>query len=122
MSKLLGHLEDVGPGWSGILRRLHAGLIEAGAGDYEVTQVKEKFGGLRVYLTWTAVPGLDMDRSGVSARDLISKAEAEAYRTCEFCGSTDATTTSMNGRARGWIKTLCDDCRVPPALRGDSDA
>ena len=60
------------------------------------SQVKEKFGGLRFYMT----TGTD------EMLDLIEEAEEASYKTCEECGSQDATQNS-----NGWIRTLCEPCR-----------
>ena len=57
-------------------------------------QVKEKFGGLRFYMTC----GTD------EIYDLISKAEALSCKTCEVCGKPGEK------RHSGWIHTHCDDC------------
>ena len=57
-------------------------------------QVKEKFGGLRFYMT---LYNEDLERD-------IAEAEKLASKTCESCG---APGKSRNG---GWIKTLCDTC------------
>ena len=57
-------------------------------------QVKEKFGGLRFYMTC----GMD------EISDLISEAEALSLKTCEECGKPGEE------RGGGWIHTLCDDC------------
>lgn len=57
------------------------------------TQVKEKFGGLRFY-----VSGGDE-----TTHNMISMVEALSYRVCEECGTTkDAQLYSI-----GWNKTLC---------------
>ena len=37
---------------------------------------------------------------------LISEAEKEASKTCEYCGFKPATNVSNEG----WIKTLCNNC------------
>lgn len=83
----------VGPGWSGILNRLFMDLVHLGW-DGHLNQVKEKFGGLRVYIG-----------SGSEAvYKRIEEAEHEAIRTCETCGQP--------GKPEGgWIRTLCDACR-----------
>jgi hypothetical protein len=56
------------------------------------SQVKEKFGGLRFYMT-TETEKMDRD---------ISEAVGKSFKTCEVCG--------LRGRERdgGWILTLCD--------------
>jgi hypothetical protein len=82
----------VGPGWHPIIDRLAADLLKLGW-DGKVLQVKEKFGGLRFYIEQ------DMD----VLHDRIDAAKAEAYRTCEICG------TPGIARSGGWIKTLCDE-------------
>ena len=46
--------------------------------DFEVEQVKEKFGGLRFYVGPAIKP----------VHDLIAKAEGESYKICEVCGES----------------------------------
>lgn len=89
--------DEVGEGWHPILERLHERLAQADP-DYRAGTVKEKFGGLRVYLNTAETPEI---------QELIDVAELAAAETCEFCGAP--------GRRRGrsdkpwtWIKTCCD--------------
>ena len=58
-------------------------------------QVKEKFGGLRVYFS-----GGDEYVEG-----LVSMAESFSYKICEVCGDRGSPNEG------GWISTLCDKCR-----------
>jgi len=58
-------------------------------------QIKEKFGGLRVYFT-----GGDSYVEG-----LVSMAESFSYKICEVCGERGKPNKG------GWISTLCDKCR-----------
>lgn len=58
-------------------------------------QIKEKFGGLRVYFT-----GGDSYIEG-----LVSMAESFSYKICEVCGER------AKPNEGGWISTLCDKCR-----------
>ncbi len=60
---------------------------------FEVLQVKEKFGGLRFYIT---------SASG-KIFDLIDKAEDESYKICEICGKTGRLSL-QNGY---YYRTLC---------------
>ena len=60
----------------------------------KAAQVKEKYGGLRVYMT----------RGTDEIYDLIEEAEALSYKTCEVCGKPGEE------RPGGWIHTLCDYC------------
>lgn len=84
----------VGPGWRSILESLVKDLLAKGWSG-EVSQVKEKFGGLRFYCESDGAPGI---------YDRIQEAEDESFKTCEECGAP--------GRPRdwSWIKTLCDKC------------
>ena len=61
----------------------------------EVTQVKEKYGGLRFYV----------DSSDDYIDGLISMAEGMSYKICSECGGK-----SVNQTNRGWIYTLCKPC------------
>lgn len=58
-------------------------------------QVKEKYGGLRIYFT-----GGDDYVDGV-----IGMAEEYSYKVCEICGNAGKPNKG------GWITTLCDSCR-----------
>lgn len=65
--------------------------------DYEpfqFTQIKEKFGGLRVY----------SNGGDEYTRGLIGMAECWSYKTCEICGNKGQTTK------HGWLKTICEKC------------
>lgn len=66
------------------------------------SQVKEKFGGLRIYFFKTS--GMS-DRDVETVNELISVAESIADRTCEVCGRPGSLQ-----RNRSWLKTLCNDC------------
>lgn len=58
-------------------------------------QIKEKFGGLRVYMNFYTD----------ELNKLIEDAEDEAYNTCEICGSKEDI-----GQTTGWITTMCREC------------
>jgi hypothetical protein len=58
-------------------------------------QIKEKFGGLRVYYS-----GGDGYVGG-----LVGMASAMSYKICEICGERGKPNKG------GWIVTLCDKCR-----------
>jgi len=65
----------------------------AGGQKFEVTQVKEKFGGLRFYTNCRDEAILQR----------IDVAIQESFHACEICGEPG---TLREGR---WIKTLCDE-------------
>ena len=91
---------DIGDGWYDIMHRLCEEITKLDVSKkFRFFQIKEKFGQLRIY-------GTD-DNFGVKEiYDLISRAENESSKTCEYCGSVDEVKSS--GR---WIKTLCAKCR-----------
>ncbi len=90
-----GRWIQCGPGWYPILARLEEQLNQIDP-DYQVLQIKEKFGTLRFYLA------AQYDELGKAA---VAEAEAEAARTCELCGSRGHLRTRNS-----WLRTLCDEC------------
>jgi hypothetical protein len=60
----------------------------------KAVQIKEKMGGLRIYI----------NHGNEKMFQIIRRAEEESFITCEDCGKP--------GRERfgGWIRTLCDEC------------
>lgn len=84
-------------GWETIVEELFDKL-ETISPDTGVVcqQVKEKFGGLRVYLS----------AGNEEIFGLIDAATAESHRTCETCGKPG---TRIN--KTGWVRTLCKTCR-----------
>lgn len=96
------HLGDaVGPGWWGIVRnafsQIDVALKTHPGSSWRVQQIKEKFGGLRIYGVAT---GDDFFLEEVNI--IVDRAESAAVQTCEWCGMPGIP------RETGWIKTLCD--------------
>jgi hypothetical protein len=91
-----------GDGWFDLIWKLCEDLEPLVGLDFEVIQVKEKFGGLRFYADFNG-PVSDQ------ARNRISQAENDSYTICEECGAF--------GRERdgGWIKVRCDTCETKDA-------
>ncbi len=88
-------------GWFDILVRLCedleplvAAFEQASGIQFEVLQVKEKFGGLRFYVNC---------RRNEAVRQRIGIAADESFRTCEVCGQPGTLREGV------WIKTLCDE-------------
>jgi hypothetical protein len=89
---------DCGDGWKDIIDRLLSKINDEMVRiDTHVLQVKEKFGGLRVYL----------GRENDSMSEAIRGAEKEATKTCETCGTKEDVKTEGS-----WLKTLCSECRA----------
>jgi len=63
----------------------------------EAIQVKEKFGGLRFYVT----------NSTEEILKFIYEAETESLDTCEWCGKR----RDVKQTRSGYIQTLCGECR-----------
>lgn len=82
---------DVGPGWSQVINDLDTELAKIDS-DYEVYQVKERFGKLRFFCS------LDRDPR---AADLIARAQEVALVTCRVCGVRGSIDEE------GWPAVLC---------------
>jgi Zn finger protein HypA/HybF involved in hydrogenase expression len=90
----------VGKGWQPIALDAAEQLEANGA---QILQVKEKFGGLRIYFQ------VDEDTSSVDVYDkcneIVRLAEEKAAITCEDCGQPGSMTTN-----RSFYRTLCPEC------------
>jgi len=88
------------PGWYSLIKecleRIDTQLRKEKASS-ALLQVKEKFGGLRVYLSSCSE---DVDR-------IVREYEILASHVCEVCG--EFYTTKLREKNR-WFKTLCDKC------------
>lgn len=91
-------------GWEPLLRRLLAALEaernklpHADAEQVRLFQVKEKWGGLRVYVNGATE----------AMQNLLDQAERESFGVCERCGATGEDVYPSD---RGWVSTLCPSC------------
>ncbi|MBD3260687.1 MAG: hypothetical protein GF334_03260 [Candidatus Altiarchaeales archaeon] len=107
----VGH-DAVGEGWGPILDELdHQFVMATGIGTdnhrkIEVLQIKEKFGGLRVYVNATQLTGAERIR----VIEAIDRAEEKSFQTCEKCGSTEGVETRANKNGRfSRVVTLCQE-------------
>lgn len=96
------HLGDgVGPGWWDILqnvfKQIDLAIKEHPGSTWQVEQIKEKFGTLRIY---GAIEGSDDFCNQVDT--IIRQAESASEQICEECGEPGTQT------GPGWIKVLCD--------------
>lgn len=89
---LMGFGIECGDGWFDILDELFLELSKYEG--IELMQVKEKFGGLRVYING----GSD------EVYNLIDKAEEKSFKICEMCGKP-----GKNQEINYWIYTVCED-------------
>jgi hypothetical protein len=101
-------------GWIPILNNLCDSLETLARSDYpdlRIVQIKEKFGGLRVYTEGAPViANLEAVRTKKEAPTptlvgkFINIATRLAEKTCEFCGEEGELRTE----GMRWIRTLCD--------------
>lgn len=94
---------DCGDGWEPIIRRcsekIETDILrqpEADREEYSAFQIKQKFGGLRYYMSGGQTDVMT---------EAIRQAEDEAWKTCEYCGQPGFRRTVF-----GWIETSCNDC------------
>mgnify|MGYP001270225930 CR=1 FL=1 len=92
-------LKSVGKGWGPLL----LGLWGKKAPDILVVQVKEKFGGLRVYFDTPPAAG-DAEVSRFS--NAVTQAESASYRICELCGKPGWL------RPHHWFRVFCNACDI----------
>ena len=88
-------IEDAFDEMSSIIRDMDAVSRAYMHDNFRILQVKEKYGGLRIYVS------AETDEIA----DIIKRAEDRAYRTCEECGEYGVMT--IRG---GWYQTLCEPC------------
>ncbi len=87
---------ECGKGWYPLIRELLDKLqdiADENDYDFEVTQVKEKYGLLRVYMSW----GTE------EVFDLIDEYEKKSGTICEVCGEPGELKEN-----KGWYSTSCD--------------
>lgn len=86
-------------GWYGIINPLFDYIEEYNKenpdNEIKVLQVKEKFGGLRFYIS----------HGDETLYKMIDKAENESLKTCEHCGSKENVIHTDR-----WIWTVCKNC------------
>jgi hypothetical protein len=137
--KKLGYAA-VGPGWAILLETLdsimvssiahaiqHATVVKEEYRDKQcktdasikILQVKEKFGGLRVY--WQG-EGLG-DRIWNQVGGAAHMTEALSYKTCEKCGSMEGAETrkKKDMKLGGRVLTLCESCHKERDNLGPAD-
>lgn len=80
-------------GWTNLVERAHAEIVAVDR-HYRAHQVKEKFGGLRLYLSGRP-----------EIFPIAEKYELESYTICELCGEPGRLC-----HLGYWAITLCPEC------------
>jgi hypothetical protein len=92
---------ECGKGWWPLIEKVAAVIDSFNAAHpdspVEVTQIKQKFGGLRIY-HYNAPEDI---------RQLIDETIDASWHTCEHCGATEGVTTNQEG----YRNSLCPNCR-----------
>jgi hypothetical protein len=104
-----GRYLSCGEGWSELLFQTDLKLSYIDP-DYQILQIKEKFGTLRYYFRSNKPELLRQ-----IMRDIVAQAEIESSMICEACGGgTGKYKKKFNGSVKirdlGRVQTLCDDC------------
>lgn len=86
--------------------------------DYEIHQIKEKFGGLRYYYH-CSVPYKSIQREIMDA--IVESAESNAEKTCEACGANSYKDKAKTRLRNHWYKTLCESCAVEKGYPVDEE-
>ncbi len=93
---------ECGDGWKSIYQPIIDYIVEYNLkqdndeNKIEIHQIKEKFGGLRIYLSHYTD----------ELRAMIEDAEEKSFNTCEICGKhIDKPIVESH-----WIYTECEDC------------
>ena len=95
-----------GDGWYWLIDKLCGFFMkiqEQTGAEVVATQVKEKFGGLRIHYEFL---GVINDNCKEMIAKHIRDAEIEASKTCEQCGNPGKLVR------KDWIETLCWKCRI----------
>lgn len=96
---------DLPEGWYRLLdalcKSIELSLTDEQLRDFRVTQIKEKFGGLRFYCNG----GTDI------TSDMIESVEQRSEGICMECGEAGKR------RSGSWVVTMCDFCTAEAALR-----
>lgn len=88
---------DCGSGWDRLIADFHHKACRIDP-NYKICQIKEKFGGLRVYYE------VESNSADIALRSLAGQLERESYLTCELTGQPGRLM-----RRSGLFKTLSDD-------------
>ena len=96
MESLMGFGFECDDGWFDIIYSLceEVEKVVKDIEEFEVIQVKEKFGSLRFYTNF----------SNDEIHKLVGEASKKSQRTCEICGK-EGILCDKNS----WVKTLCEE-------------
>lgn len=91
------------PGWADLVEEFideAKKVVGETGGTLQVSQIKEKLGGLRIYYRVEKLT--EQQRDAIDR--LAEKAEEASFKTCVFCGCP-----GKRDSATGWISVRCDE-------------
>lgn len=94
-----------GPGWSDIIEAVNELIDQEGVDPITFSQIKEKFGSLRMY--WHGIDPVGR----IDA--LVDSAEEISEGMCERCGKPSKMRQSGGGSGFGYVHSACDDHAIP---------
>lgn len=102
------HLDMAPPGWDKLVRSLDM-AISLIYPEYEIIQVKEKFGMLRYYVDFSSMD----DDTSLKVSDLITSAEQASINICQNCGTHYKNIVASNplSKITMGMNALCTNCR-----------
>lgn len=90
-----------GIGWKPLIRKV---LLVLEKHKARVAQIKEKFGGLIIYIDPPISKEDNWNDHGFKeCYNAIRQSEEESFKVCEECGAEGKL------RSGGWLKTLCEN-------------
>lgn len=98
------YMYGCGPGWHKLIRETCDKIAALEPPDFKFVQIKEKFGGLRLYA---------QGNTGEKTQEIyqiLHDAEDASYCICEECGETEGV-QNLAGKY-GWLKSLCPQCHA----------
>ncbi len=99
-------------GWTDLFNAAVAALDDLTPG-WQLTQVKEKYGGLRFY--WWPPQGLP-ESTVQAASAAVAEAERRSFETCDVCGEPGSLRSDRN-----WWRTRCNTHAHPDVASVDAD-
>lgn len=99
----------VGKGWTPLVLKFYEAIKENPL--IRVNQIKEKFGGLRIYFDHVCsdinAENPKCTHNFDALYELTDRLSEQSYKTCERCGAPGELRTN-----RPWVRTLCNECIV----------
>lgn len=107
--------DSVGKGWEKLIEK----AFELKPDSVKIVQVKEKFGGLRIYFDTMYQDAPVTKESNFAVylyQQYVNLLESLSYTICEWCGKRGTVDTQNY-----WILTLCPSCKRKRTRRKNAE-